>query len=418
MNLTKKQEEALNSMKNGLNIFLTGPGGTGKSFLIKKFLEDMNNDETFVTSTTGISSLLINGTTLHSYAGIGLGDKSEDFYVEKILKNQKLKKRWLTTKVLIIDEISMLEPDLLDKLELIARKVRKIDKKFGGIQLILSGDFLQLPPVSCENFCFESKSWSNLIDKIFYFTEIIRQDDKIFQNVLNKIRLGIIDDEVKSTLRMCINKNTETLLIEPTHLYSRRDMVKTYNTQKLNLLKQNNKIYVFKSTFDYQNIKDEFKQQYEDMINKVVDINDEIELTIDTQVMLTVNGLDDNLANGSVGKIIKFEDEYPIVQFSNGIVKKIIEFSWSLNDTKDKKEPNITKKQLPLILAWAITIHRAQGATLDYVYTDIGNSIFEFGQAYVTLSRVKTLDGLFIKNIKFKRIKANPKVIDFYKKIN
>jgi ATP-dependent DNA helicase PIF1 len=195
-------------------------------------------------------------------------------------------------------------------------------------------------------------------------------------------------------------------------------MVKTYNTQKINLLKQNNKTYVFKSTFDYQNIKDEFKQQYEDMINKVVDINDEIELTIDTQVMLTVNGLDDNLANGSVGKIIKFEDEYPIVQFSNGIVKKIIEFSWSLNDTKDKKEPNITKKQLPLILAWAITIHRAQGATLDYVYTDIGNSIFEFGQAYVTLSRVKTLDGLFIKNIKFKRIKANPKVIDFYKKIN
>ncbi len=415
MNLTVQQEEALNCMKNGLNVFLTGPGGTGKSFLIKKYLEEKNSDTTFVTSTTGISSLLINGTTLHSYAGIGLGNKSDDFYVDKIIKNAKLKKRWINTQVLIIDEISMLEPDLFDKLESIARKVRKTDKKFGGIQLILSGDFLQLPPVSSEKFCFESESWSTIIDKTFYFTEIIRQENQVFQSVLNKVRLGIVDDEVKTILRSCVNKDTNTLLIEPTHLYSRRDMVKNYNTEKLNSLKQLNKTYLYKSTFDYQNIKDEYKQQYEDMINKVVDINDEIELTINTQVMLTVNGLDDNLANGSVGKIISFEDNYPVIRFSNGVVKKIIEYSWSLNDTKDKKEPNIIKKQLPLILAWAITIHRAQGATLDYVYTDIGNSIFEFGQAYVTLSRVKSLEGLFIQNIKFKRIQANPKVIEFYK---
>ncbi len=420
MILTEQQEEALKCINNGINVFLTGPGGTGKTFLIKKFLEEnYNDDEIYVTSTTGISALLINGITLHSYAGIGLGNKSNEFYIDKILKNQKLKKRWILTKVLIIDEISMLEPDLFDKLECIARKVRKTEKKFGGIQLILSGDFLQLPPVTCTNFCFESKTWSNIIDKTFYFTEIIRQSNTLFQNVLNKIRLGIVDNEVKSTLNLCVNKDTQTLLIEPTHLYSKRNMVQNYNNTKLNLLKEKHKTYIFKSTFEYQNIKDEYKEQYKDMINKVVDINDTIELTIDTQVMLTVNNIDDNLANGSVGKIIKFEDGFPVIQFSNGIIKKIIPYKWSLNDEiKNKKDPNIHKLQLPLILAWSITIHRAQGATLDYVYTDIGNSIFEFGQVYVTLSRVKSLDGLFIENIKFNRIQANPKVIEFYKQLN
>ena len=417
MHLTVLQSEALQCMNDGLNVFLTGAGGTGKSFLIKEYLKHKNNESIYVTSTTGISSLIINGTTLHSYAGIGLGNKSADFYIDKIKKSSKIKKRWINTKVLIIDEISMLDPDLFDKLELIARTVRKNDKKFGGIQLILSGDFLQLPPVSSKKFCFESQTWSTVIDKIFYFTEIIRQDNKIFQSVLNKIRLGIVDDEVKTILSSCQNKNTDSMLIEPTHLYSKKDMVQKYNINKLNLLKQTHKPMIFTSTFEFQNIKEEFKEEYINMINKIVDIDDTIELTIDTQVMLTVNKPDHNLANGSVGKIINFEDGYPCIRFYNGVVETIKNHSWSLHDNTDvkSKEPNITKKQLPLILAWSITIHRAQGATLDCIYTDIGNSIFEYGQAYVTLSRVKSLEGLFIKNINFDKIQAHSKVIEFYK---
>lgn len=420
MDLTIKQKEALNSILDGKNVFLTGPGGTGKSHLLKIFIERYNKinilsdseKELYVTSTTGISSLLINGKTLHSYAGIGLGNKSYDFYIDKIKKNYKLKNRWRNTKILIIDEISMLEPELFEKLEIIARKVRNNEKKFGGIQLVISGDFLQLPPVNSNKLCFESNIWSDIIDKTFYFQENLRQDNKEFQDILNKIRLGNVDEDVKNCLRSCINRNKTNLLIEPTILYSKRHMVKEYNSDKLKLLSSNDK-QIYKSTIEYKNIKNEYKEAYADIINKMCDVENEIELTIGTQVMLVVNGIDDNLANGSIGKIIKFDNNYPVVLFTNGIEKLITEYKWSLSDD-NKKEPNVYKFQIPLVLAWAITIHRAQGATLDYIETDLGYSIFEYGQIYVVLSRVKTKEGIFIKNINFNKIKANPKAIEFY----
>lgn len=420
MDLTIKQKEALNSILDGKNVFLTGPGGTGKSHLLKIFIERYNKinilsdseKELYVTSTTGISSLLINGKTLHSYAGIGLGNKSYDFYIDKIKKNYKLKNRWRNTKILIIDEISMLEPELFEKLEIIARKVRNNEKKFGGIQLILSGDFLQLPPVNSNKLCFESNIWSDIIDKTFYFQENLRQDNKEFQDILNKIRLGNVDEDVKNCLTSCINRNKTNLLIEPTILYSKRHMVKDYNSNKLSLLSNNDK-QLYKSRIEYKNIKDEYKEAYTEIINKMCDIESEIELKIGTQVMLVVNGIDDNLANGSIGKIIKFDNNYPVVLFTNGIEKLITEYKWSLSDD-NKKEPNVYKFQIPLVLAWAITIHRAQGATLDYIETDLGYSIFEYGQVYVVLSRVKTKEGIFIKNINFNKIKANPKAIEFY----
>jgi len=420
MDLTIKQKEALNSILDGKNVFLTGPGGTGKSHLLKIFIEHYNKinilsdseKELYVTSTTGISSLLINGKTLHSYAGIGLGNKSYDFYIDKIKKNYKLKNRWRNTKILIIDEISMLEPELFEKLEIIARKVRNNEKKFGGIQLVISGDFLQLPPVNSNKLCFESNIWSDMIDKTFYFQENLRQDNKEFQDILNKIRLGNVDEDVKNCLSSCINRNKTNLLIEPTILYSKRHMVKEYNSDKLKLLSSNDK-QIYKSTIEYKNIKDEYKEAYAEIINKMCDVENEIELTIGTQVMLVVNGIDDNLANGSIGKIIKFDNNYPVVLFTNGIEKLITEYKWSLSDD-NKKEPNVYKFQIPLVLAWAITIHRAQGATLDYIETDLGYSIFEYGQVYVVLSRVKTIEGIFIKNINFNKIKANPKAIEFY----
>jgi ATP-dependent DNA helicase PIF1 len=189
-------------------------------------------------------------------------------------------------------------------------------------------------------------------------------------------------------------------------------MVKEYNSDKLKLLSSNDK-QIYKSTIEYKNIKDEYKEAYAEIINKMCDVENEIELTIGTQVMLVVNGIDDNLANGSIGKIIKFDNNYPVVLFTNGIEKLITEYKWSLSDD-NKKEPNVYKFQIPLVLAWAITIHRAQGATLDYIETDLGYSIFEYGQVYVVLSRVKTKEGIFIKNINFNKIKANPKAIEFY----
>ena len=150
--LTDKQNEAFNCMKSGKNVFLTGPGGSGKSYLIKYFIdwykeENHGSDDIFITSTTGLSSILINGITINRFSGIGTGNRDIDTLYKKIIKMNNIKKRWINTKVLIIDEISMMNGDVFDKLEILAKKIRKIDEPFGGIQIILSGDFLQLPPI-------------------------------------------------------------------------------------------------------------------------------------------------------------------------------------------------------------------------------------------------------------------------------
>lgn len=416
MILNEQQQDALNSIISGENVFLTGPAGSGKSFILNTFIkyyEENKKGILYKTSMTGISALLINGITLHRFAGIGIASKSVDYYISKIFKNQNLKERWQNTDVLIIDEISMLTLELFEKLELIARKVRRNEKPFGGIQLILSGDFFQLPPIDSKLFCFESNIWNTVIKKTFYFEIIMRQTDNKFQSVLNKIRVGNIDSEVKEVLNSCLNKDlTNELGIEPTILLSTKLMVKNYNDKEQQKLVSNETI-IFKSKIKYENINDKLKETYLLLINKAVDIDNEIKLSIGTQVMLIINKPDDNLANGSLGKIIKFEDGYPIVLFLNGIEKKIKTHIWSLDEDTNNKI-NILKEQIPLIPAWAITIHRAQGSTLEYVLSDIGNSIFEYGQVYVVLSRLKNLEGLSLLNINFNKIIANPKVIKYY----
>jgi ATP-dependent DNA helicase PIF1 len=422
--LTEKQQDAFSSMKLGKNIFLTGPGGSGKSFLLKYFIEWFRNEKEndkekiYITSTTGLSSILIDGITINRYSGIGLGDKEIDFYYKKIIKMPNLRKRWNETAILIIDEISMMEADIFDKLEILARKIRKNDEPFGGIQLILSGDFLQLPPVKSTEFCFESISWDMVIDKTFYFDKIIRQNDPILQNILNNIRIGNITDEVKNVLNSLLNKKLSSEHgIIPTLLFSKKNMVVEYNKKEIQkLIDEGKDNYKYQSYYEFsKNIKEEHKEFYTDLINSQYNVEDTLTFSRNSQVMLTVNMPEEGLANGSRGIIIDFtknksEQNYPIVMFLNGKVMEIKPHSYTIDENKDI----ITKVQIPLILSWAITIHKAQGMTLDFLQTDIGNSIFEYGQAYVVLSRIKDLDGLSLINVDFNKIKAHPKIISYY----
>lgn len=428
LELTEQQNKALEAMKNGLNVFLTGPAGTGKSLLLKYYIfwyqvhRETKTSKIYITSTTGLSALLINGMTINRYAGIGIADKDVETYYKRIIKKKNLKDRWINTKVLIIDEISMMDPDTFDKIDSLARKVRRCNRPFGGIQVILSGDFLQIPPVNSENYCFESFSWNN-IDKTFYFDQILRQNNNELQEVLNKIRVGIIDNDVKYLLDKCLNK--ELIIedgIEPTLLFSRKNMVVQYNDKELKKLIENNKEYhKFIATYEFyeNNVKMEsFHEEafYTDLLNSQYQVDNEIIFSLHSQVMLTVNMPDYNLANGSRGIIIDFTKDdfhYPIVLFSNKEILTVKEHDFKI----DENNVIAIKKQLPLILSWAITIHKAQGMTLDYIKTDIGSSIFEYGQAYVVLSRIKNLEGLSIMNIDYSKIKAHPKILKYYEEL-
>ena len=417
--LNEKQNEVFNDMKNGHNIFVTGPGGSGKSHVINLFVkyykENVEDDDNklYVTSSTGLSSLLINGITIHQYSGIGIGDKDVDYYVKNINKKKVVKERWRNTKILIIDEISMIDSNIFEKLDIIAQKIRKIKQPFGGIQLIVSGDFLQLPPVNTTDFCYESFSWDITIDKIIYLDKIIRQKSNSFQNVLNKIRIGVVDNDVKKILEECRNRKLENKDgIVPTLLFSKKIMVKEHNDKNLNeLLKTNVKKVEYNSEYIFNSkVKDIVKDDYIKLINNQFNIEDKIILTKYSQVMLTINSAEEGLANGSRGIIIDFNDNNPIVQFLNGKVLEIKKKDYKMEDTKDA----VIKRQIPLIHAWAITIHKAQGMSLEYIQTDIGTSIFEYGQAYVVLSRIRDINGLSLIDIDYSKIKANPKIVKFY----
>ena len=423
--LTEKQQDAFEYMKSGKNVFLTGPGGSGKSFLIKYFINwyksemETEDSKIYITSTTGLSSILIDGITINRYSGIGIGDKDIETLYKKIIKMKNLKKRWCNTSVLIIDEISMMDPDIFDKLEILAKKIRKDENSFGGIQIILSGDFLQLPPVKSSNFCFESFTWDMVIDKIFYFDKIIRQHDVNLQNVLNNIRIGVINEDVKKMLDSRLNKdliNKDGII--PTLLFSKKSMVLQYNENELKkLIDNDNENYKYTSYYEFsKNISNESKEFYVEMINSQYQVEDNLTFALSSQVMLTVNLPELELANGSRGIIIDFskdEKKCPIVLFLNGKILEIKAHEFCI----DEEGELVKKFQIPLILSWAITIHKAQGMTLEFVKTDIGNSIFEYGQVYVVLSRVKNIEGLSLINIDYSKIRAHPKILKYYEKL-
>lgn len=417
-NLSNKQKEALNKIIKGYNVFLTGMGGTGKSMIIKIFYKEYKEHKNIgITSTTGTSAILIGGTTLHSFLGIGLGkDSVENLYL-KIKKKSFMFKRWCQLDTLIIDEISMLSPKLFDKLELLARKLRYSELPFGGIQLVLTGDFCQLPCVGAENeFCFEAKSWNDCIKYPIYLTEIFRQSDDIFQSCLNEVRIGKMSENTINILKSRVNKkllNEDGIL--PTKIYSLNIDVDKENQKELDKLCLNNSNLNF---FEYElevNILKKNLKFVDEKIKKNCIAPQILQVCVGAQVMLLYNiDLEIGLANGSRGVITRFEDDLPVVKFMNGIETLINYQEWIIEESGEKI---LSITQIPLKVAYAITIHRSQGLTIDFAELDLSD-IFEYGQAYVALSRVKNLEGLSIKNLNIKKFIANKKAIEYYDNLN
>lgn len=411
--MNERQQYACSLVHHGRNIFVTGGAGTGKTFFIKEIVRQLrqNQKNVGVTSMTANSALLIHGQTLHSFLGIGIAKDTQSM-MTRVRKFRKIN-TWKSLDVLIIDEVSMLSKLMFESLDYIAKEFIQNPRPFGGIQLVLCGDFCQLGCIDTKEFCFESSLWSRSIHETVEFTHIFRQQsDEQFSNLLEHMRFGCLLDDEKEALvaRQVEFDPTNMNGIEPTRLYPYRKDVQAINESNLSTLIMEKKERVM--TYHVRSLMKKSDLQK---------LCPELALTLCTnaQVILTVNlDMEDGLVNGSRGVVKGFSGVLPIVQFVNGMTRVIDYYTYSMDEEGDaeNKKKGVSYAQIPLMLGWAITIHKSQGMTLDYVITDL-SKVFDYGQAYVTLSRVRNLKNLWIQGINFPKIQCNPVVREFYQQL-
>jgi len=441
MELSKEQQIAFDKYVEGNNIFITGPGGSGKTALIRLIYK--HSYERFknihVTALTGCAAILLNckAKTLHSWAGVGLAKDSIEQLVTKIKKNKFSKALWKTTDILVVDEVSMLSLKLFNALNEIGKAIRGNGKPFGGIQLIFSGDFFQLPPVGDNSepdtqcFCFESDDWDLVFTRNcqIQLVKIYRQTDDIYSSILNQIREGKLKRKSNDLLLKYVGRSFDPeLVVEPTKLYPTRNKVESINHNKMSSLEGEEREYNIKYVKDLEMTKTERIKRY-DYTDKDIQLeleflasnlicDKEMKLKIGCQVMCIINIQSDSgtieICNGSQGIVTAFCEftGCPRVKFNNGIERTMVRHIWASD-----KIPGIGVTQIPLILAWALTIHKSQGATLDAAEIDVGSGIFECGQTYVALSRVKSLNGLYLTSFDASKIRINRKVKEYYENL-
>ncbi|XP_048353210.1 ATP-dependent DNA helicase PIF1 isoform X2 [Sphaerodactylus townsendi] len=406
--LTQDQSMVLNAVLSGKNVFFTGSAGTGKSYLLKKIVASLPPNSTYATASTGVAACQIGGTTLHAFAGIGSG-KAPLHQCTELAQRSGVRLQWLNCCHLIIDEISMVDGEFFDKLEAVARTIRKCEDPFGGIQLIICGDFLQLPPVSKgteqAKFCFQAKSWMKCIHLNMELTKVQRQTDRDFIALLDAVRQGRCTEEVTKQLTATAAHRVERDGILATQLCTHKDDVELTNTKRLQKLSGEPRC--FKAVDSDPGLVKTLDAQ--------CPVSSIIELKLGAQVMLTKNlDVSRGLVNGARGVVIGFETEgkgLPKVRFLCGVTTLVGLERWVL---KGPAGTHLTRQQLPLKLAWAISIHKSQGMSLDCVEISLAR-VFECGQAYVALSRARSLTGLRVLDFDPSAVKANSCVLHFYR---
>jgi len=440
--LNDEQRSVADRCLRGENLFITGAAGNGKSFLLRYIIQELQKrhqpGEVVITAPTGLAAVNIGGQTIHSFAGIGpMGDtlKAKDYpvrvIVNKIRSNTTVETRWKTMCALVIDEVSMLEPYLFEWLEHAARLVRGSRTCFGGVHLILCGDFLQLPPVESSKdleakhvFCFETPAWEKcgLSQGKIVLTRAVRQSgDLAFAQLLHDVRAGICSRPVWETLSSCHiqRKPKPNDGIEPTKLYCTNRDVDQENERRLAGLVGEVVTYSAEDRFgarqgrneDATNPSNE-KKKLKEMLNKK--IPDKLHLKVAAQVVLLKNMPQKGLVNGSRGRVLKLEgNKNAVVVFDNGREHKVEMEQF----TQSSASSTLYRKQLPLRLAWALTIHRSQGMTLTRAEVQL-DDVFSHGQAYVALSRLTGFAGLWLggryPGISERSIRSHPRALEFY----
>ncbi|XP_073050564.1 ATP-dependent DNA helicase pfh1-like [Primulina eburnea] len=431
---TDEQKKALDAVCNGQSVFITGSAGTGKTFLLQHIIKRLKKlhgkSKVYVTAPTGVAACALNGQTLHSFAGIGLGEVDRASLLERVLSDKKACYRWKKAKALLIDEASMVDAILFENLEHVARSIRVEasegdNRSWGGLQLIVSGDFFQLPPILKKKkkvakvFAFEADCWDSSFDLQMELTKVFRQSDALLIKLLQGIRKGEIDDgDLKLLEGCCSGYEPDPSAVR---IFPRIEDVERVNKMKMESLDQEVHVYKAEDLGEYQ-----WTRQLKSGIAP-----DELELCVGARVMLTKNiSTWRNLVNGATGTVKEFyavsEKQYqlsdmcshgsllPVVEFDSGIELVVQPEIWVVLDG-DKMVA--ARRQIPLILSWALSIHKCQGMTLEKLDTNLLR-VFDFGMVYVALSRVKSLGGLHLSGLNPKKIKAHPKVLQFYQKFS
>ena len=417
------QKEALDILKLGHNVFLTGAAGSGKTYLLNQYIAYLKQHSVSVgiTASTGIAATHMGGTTIHSWTGMGIKDEITQQDLVDLAKRNYLWQRFKNTKVLIIDEISMLHSHRLDMVDVICRMFKSAGDAFGDMQVIMCGDFFQLPPVTktprpmpsamsdtlfddkpkpqndgFNDFVVNSDVWKNMRLKVCYLEEQYRQDDRAYLRVLNDIRNGEVDEMTVEYLSERLDKEPEGYS-RPTRLFTHNADVDAINLKHLQELEGEEQEYPMSWRGSF-NIVESLKKSCLAPENLV--------LKVGAQVMFVKNNYEAGYVNGTIGEVIAFKDNLPVVRTFEGNEITVNQAGWEV------KEENIEKaaiSQLPLRLAWAITVHKSQGMSLDAAEVDLSRS-FVPGMGYVALSRVRSLQGLKLMGMNQMALQINPQV--------
>jgi ATP-dependent DNA helicase PIF1 len=413
------QEQTLNILKTGANVFLTGEPGAGKTHTINTFVDYLRSCgiEPAVTASTGIAATHIGGMTIHSWSGIGIKTKLDKYDLDKIASSEYIVKRINRTKILIIDELSMLSSTTLDMVDMVCREIKQNSEAFGGIQIVLVGDFFQLPPIikkdftqkkqnsltslneSSKIFACDSGAWERARPIICYLTEQHRQDDKDFLTMLSGIRANKFSEKNLEYLNSRQIEH-EDMPENITKLFSHNFNVDKVNDGELLKIEDEAKSFTMTSSGNDKLV---------EVLKKGCLSPENLELKIGAVVMCTKNNQKEHFVNGTLGTVISFDEfsGYPIIKTRNGYSVTLAPMDWVVEEN-GKIRAQIT--QIPLRLAWAITVHKSQGMSLDAAVMDL-SQVFEYGQGYVALSRVRRLSGLYLLGINEQALKVHPEIL-------
>lgn len=396
------QKQALDVLKMGKNVFLTGAAGSGKTYVLNKYIQYLKKHHitVAVTASTGIAATHMNGKTIHSWAHIGIKEYLSPADLENLFKKREHREAIAEAQVLIIDEVSMLHHYRLDMVDAVLRKMHGVDQPFGGIQVVLCGDLFQLPPVTRggrAEYVTAAAAWQAMDIHVCYLSEQYRQDDDHLSQLLNEMRSGEVSPQ---SIERLLARQHATLAIQPTKLYTHNTDVDAINLGELKKLGGKSRTY-------------QMTHKGEKSVAKALMASclapEKLELKTGALVMFVQNNYSKGYVNGTLGEVVDFDnDGMPIIETQSGKTINAVQASWRVEDG-DEVIAEIA--QLPIRLAWAITVHKSQGMTLDAAHIDLTKSFIP-GMGYVALSRVRRLDTLSLQGINQRALQVDQRVIE------